>query len=80
MTLREQVQQLKVENEQLQQRIAELEAQLKESNNRGAGRKQKLTDAQIEQIKIMHAGGQSIKSIATEFGCSAGTVHKAIHS
>ena len=55
MTLREQVQQLKVENEQLQQRIAELEAQLKESNNRGAGRKQKLTDAQIEQIKIMHA-------------------------
>lgn len=80
MTLREQVQQLKVENVQLQQRIAELEAQLKESNNRGAGRKQKLTDAQIEQIKIMHESGQSIKSISLQFECSVGTIHKALHS
>ena len=80
MTLREQVQQLKIENESLHQRIAELEAQLQQHNARGAGRKQKLTDAQIEQIKIMHESGQSIKMIADYFKCSVGTIHKALHS
>lgn len=80
MTLREQVQQLKVENEQLQQRIAELEAQLQQHNTRGAGRKQKLTDAQIEQVQIMHVKGQSIKALADYFECSVGTIHKALHS
>ena len=80
MTLRQQVEELKLENQQLQQRIQELEAQLQQRNSRGAGRKQKLSESQIEQIKIMHASNDSIKTIAEYFKVSVGTVHKALHT
>ena len=62
------------------QRIEELEEKLKlvKKNDRGAGRKEKFTDEQIEQILKARREGKSIRTIAKEFNCSAGLVHKLI--
>lgn len=47
-------------------------------NERGAGRKRKFNDVQVEQIKELRAQGISIKNIANEFGCSVGLIHKIL--
>lgn len=62
------------------QRIEELEEKLKlvKKNDRGAGRKEKFTDEQIEQILKARREGKNIRIIAKEFNCSAGLVHKLI--
>lgn len=45
-------------------------------NERGAGRKSKFTEEQIQQIREARAEGKTIKAIAEEFGCSVGSVHR----
>lgn len=52
---------------------------VKVHNERGAGRKNKFTDEQIEQIKEARASGKSIRVISEEFDCSVGLVHKLIN-
>ena len=47
-------------------------------NERGAGRKEKFTKEQKEQIKRLRADGKTIKEIAEIFKCSAGLIHKLI--
>lgn len=61
-------------------RIEELEEELKnvKKNDRGAGRKEKFTNEQIEQILKARREGKSMRTIAKEFHCSAGLVHKLI--
>lgn len=48
-------------------------------NERGAGRKNKFNAEQIQQIQEARAEGKSIRSIANEFSCSVGLVHKLIN-
>ena len=48
-------------------------------NERGAGRKEKFTKEQKEQIKRLRADGKTIKEIAEIFKCSVGLVHKIIN-
>ena len=48
-------------------------------NARGAGRKAKFTDEQIQEIRNKRAEGKSIRAIAEEFSCSVGLVHKLIN-
>ena len=48
-------------------------------NARGAGRKSRFTDAQIEEIKSLREDGNTIKEIATRFECSVGLIHKLIN-
>ena len=62
------------------QRIEDLEEELKQvkKNDRGAGRKEKFANEQIEQILKARKEGKSIRTIAKEFNCSAGLVHKLI--
>lgn len=48
-------------------------------NERGAGRKNKFTTEQIQQIKEARAKGKSIRAIAEEFNCSVGLIHKLIN-
>ena len=48
-------------------------------NARGAGRKSKFTDNQIEEIKKMRAEGATIKEIAMNYKCSVGLIHKLIN-
>ena len=61
-----------------EQRIEELEEELKQvkKNDRGAGRKEKFDDEQIEHILKARREGKSMRTIAKEFNCSAGLVHK----
>ncbi len=49
-------------------------------NERGAGRKPKLTDKQRQQVIAMHKEGYSMGNIAKKFNISKGLVHKVIHS
>lgn len=63
--------------------IGKLLTQLKDKkihNERGAGRKPKFTDVEIEAIKKYRLEGSTIKEIASMFECSTGLIHKLIHS
>ena len=48
-------------------------------NVRGAGRKAKFTDKQIDEIKKMRAEGTTIKEIAIKYNCSVGLIYKLIN-
>ncbi|MGL5716062.1 MAG: helix-turn-helix domain-containing protein, partial [Paraclostridium sp.] len=48
-------------------------------NARGAGRRAKFTDDQVEEIKKLREDGSTIKEIATRFECSVGLIHKLIN-
>lgn len=48
-------------------------------NARGAGRKRKFTDGQIEDIRLLRAEGLTFAKIAEKVGCSVGLVHKIIN-
>ena len=62
------------------QRVEDLEEELKQvkKNDRGAGRKEKFANEQIELILKARREGKSMRTIAKEFNCSAGLVHKLI--
>ena len=47
-------------------------------NERGAGRKARFTDTEIETIKMYRIQGKTIKEIADMFKCSVGLIHKLI--
>lgn len=51
----------------------------KKHNERGAGRKARFTDTEIETIKMYRIQGKTIKEIADMFKCSVGLVHKIIN-
>lgn len=48
-------------------------------NERGAGRKPKLTPIQQEEVLIMYKNGESMRSIAQHMNCSASIVCKLIN-
>jgi len=52
-------------------------ALLRKKNNRGAGRKSKLTDALCAEIKKMRTDGMTFQAIADKVGLSISVVHKA---
>lgn len=51
----------------------------KKHNERGAGRKAKFTEQQIEEIKMYRLQGKTIKEISNMFKCSVGLIHKLIN-
>jgi len=59
-------------------KVHELVNEAKAHNERGAGRKSKLTDLEKGSIRMYRIQGQTIKYIAEMFDCSAGLVHKLI--
>ncbi|MGL5381849.1 helix-turn-helix domain-containing protein [Clostridium sp.] len=82
----DEVAQLKKEIARLNDIIAGLEKSNKrlqgdvdKHNARGAGRKSRFSDAQVEEIKSLREGGHTIKEIATRFECSVGLIHKLIN-
>ena len=48
-------------------------------NERGAGRKERFTDKQKDQIKEYRSQGKSIREIAKVYKCSTGLIHKLIN-
>ena len=68
------------------QKLLKENEELKSSNNvhkikneRGAGRKSRFKDEDIEIIKNLRNEGKSYKAIAEEMNCSVGLVHKLIN-
>lgn len=66
------------------ERIAGLELELLERplekyNQRGAGRKQRLSDVEKESIKMYRIQGKTIKEISELYSCSVGLIHKIIN-
>lgn len=51
----------------------------KKHNERGAGRKTRFTDGEIETIKLYRIQGMTIKHIAEVFECSVGLIHKLVN-
>lgn len=72
--LKSEIQELKNENLRLinNSKIHKLK------NERGAGRKQKFNDNDIEVIKMYRLQGKTIKEIADIFDCSVGLIHKIV--
>lgn len=60
------------------EQLQKMQKQLPTHNERGAGRKQRFNGAEIEQIKLMRARGETIKAIAEYMECSVGLIHKLI--
>lgn len=58
---------------------ADEDKKAKEHNERGAGRKARFTNAEIETIKMYRLQGKKIKEIAEMFNCSVGLIHKIIN-
>ncbi|MEG0181825.1 MAG: hypothetical protein RR657_08030 [Peptostreptococcaceae bacterium] len=48
-------------------------------NARGAGRRARFSDDQVNEIKNLREDGKTIKEIATRFECSVGLIHKLIN-
>ena len=49
------------------------------NNARGAGRKAKFTDDQVDEIRRLREDGNTIKEIANRYNCSVGLIHKLIN-
>ena len=64
---------LKSENYILKQKLKRLEE--KHHNSRGAGRKNKLSPSQIEEIKAQRQQGISYRTLAEQYKCSTGTIY-----
>ncbi|HBF3596704.1 hypothetical protein MO293_18430 [Clostridioides difficile] len=62
----------------LEQEVSEYRGLLKH-NARGAGRKVKFTDEQVNEIKKLNVEGKTIKEIADVYSCSVGLIHKLIN-
>lgn len=75
------IEQLQNELKQAKEEIQALKEQqpIKVHNERGAGRKQKFNDVEIEEIKTMYANGKSMRAIAKEKKCSSALVCKLIN-
>ena len=64
---------LKSENCILKQKLKRLEE--KHHNSRGAGRKNKLSPSQIDEIRNQRQQGISYRVLAEQYKCSAGTIY-----
>lgn len=72
----------KLADEKFKSTIEDLDGIKKNSfrhNARGAGRRAKFTDAQVDEIKKLREDGSTIKEIASRFECSVGLIHKLIN-
>ena len=73
--LQEEINSLKNENSKLQNKIECSTIK----NERGAGRRKKFNTEQVNAILEARDEGKSIRSLAKEFNCSIGLIHKLIN-
>ena len=75
--LEKEIQELK--NEKAEKLNSKVIHQEKKHNERGAGRKARFTNSEVETIKMYRLQGKTIKEIAEMFKCSVGLIHKIIN-
>lgn len=78
MQMEKRIKVLELKNRSLSDTIIHNEKIHKLKNERGAGRKSKFTDQQINDIKQYRSDGKTIKQIADIYSCSVGLIHKLI--
>ncbi len=61
------------------EQLKQIAAQLSEKNPRGAGRKKKFTDGDVEAMRRLRAGGVPMQEIADRFGTSRQIVSKYLN-
>ena len=59
--------------------LVEKNSIIQKHNERGAGRKSRFTQSEIETIKMYRLQGKTIREIAEMFKCSVGLIHKIIN-
>ena len=73
---------LKLKDKDFKRNLDEMDQLKKNSlmhNARGAGRKAKFTDDQVDEIRRLREDGNTIKEIAKRYNCSVGLIHKLIN-
>lgn len=73
LQLKQENETLKSENYILKQKLKRLEE--RHHNSRGAGRKNKLSPVQIEEIRNQRLQGVSYRTLAEQYKCSTGTIY-----
>ena len=73
LQLKQENEMLKSENYILKQRLKRLEEKYR--NSRGAGRKNKLSSSQINEIRNQRQQGMSYRTLAEQYKCSTGTIY-----
>lgn len=80
MQMQKQIKVLELKNKILEDTIEHnKKMQILRHNERGAGRKNKFTDSEVETIRMYRIQGKTIKEIAEMFKCSVGLIHKLIN-
>lgn len=71
---------LEKKNENLEKKISKAEKVKveKKHNERGAGRKTRFTEQELETMKLYRLQGKTIREIAEIYECSVGLVHSVI--
>lgn len=79
--LENQIVELKAEIERLQLEVQQLKSEqnLKQHNERGAGRKPRFTKEEIAKAQKLKLQGLSYKKVAEKMNCSVGLVHKLLN-
>lgn len=72
LQLKQENEMLKSENYILKQKLKRLEETY--HNSRGAGRKNKLSLSQVDEIRNQRRQGVSYRALAEQYGCSVGTI------
>lgn len=74
------VQALQFENDKIIEENKELKKEIEKlkSSRANSGRKKKLTDMEIESIKMYRLQGISIRELSKIFNCSVGTIYNVI--
>ena len=74
------VQALQFENDKIIEENKELKKEIEKlkSSRANSGRKKKLTDLEIESIRMYRLQGISIRELGKMFNCSVGTVYNII--
>lgn len=81
---KEKLKELQILINEKEKRIKELEKYIEERplirhNERGAGRKERLSDVEKESIKMYRLQGKTIKELSVMYSCSVGLIHKIIN-
>lgn len=74
------VQALQFENDKIIKENKELKKEIEKikSSRANSGRKKKLTDIEIESIRMYRLQGISMRELAKMFNCSIGTIHNIV--
>lgn len=75
--LKGEIQKLKDENKILKSKKINITRAV--HNERGAGRKEKLSKQEKEMVKMYRIQGKTLKEIAEMYNCSVGLIHKIIN-